>query len=77
MDKNIPYSKPSITDLEVELASDAAKNGWGVNCYKYINKFENGTTNVSDDGVIFNTNTIHKAGDVDNERHVIILHFQH
>ena len=40
MDKNIPYSKPSITDLEVEFASDAAKNGWGVNCYKYINKFE-------------------------------------
>tara|TARA_B100000780_G_C21126823_1_gene457584 strand:- start:4735 stop:5853 length:1119 start_codon:yes stop_codon:yes gene_type:complete len=37
----ITYSKPSITDLEISYASDAAKNGWGDECYKYINKFEN------------------------------------
>lgn len=36
----IPYSKPSITDLEVRYASDAAVNGWGDQCYFYINRFE-------------------------------------
>ena len=36
----ISYTKPSITKLEVDYATDAAKNGWGSNCYGYINKFE-------------------------------------
>tara|TARA_Y100001936_G_scaffold253056_1_gene315584 strand:- start:3322 stop:4440 length:1119 start_codon:yes stop_codon:yes gene_type:complete len=36
----ITYAKPSITDLEISYASDAAKNGWGDECYKYLNKFE-------------------------------------
>lgn len=36
----ISYTKPSITSLEVSYATDAAKNGWGNNCYGYINKFE-------------------------------------
>ena len=36
----INYTKPSITRLEVTYAADAAKNGWGNNCYGYINKFE-------------------------------------
>ena len=41
MDKiKIPYTRPSITNLEIELASDAAANGWGENCYDYINNFE-------------------------------------
>ena len=35
----IHYAKPSITDLEVKYASDAAANGWGVNCYDYIIRF--------------------------------------
>ena len=30
----ISYTKPSITTLEVEYATDAAKNGWGSNCYE-------------------------------------------
>jgi perosamine synthetase len=37
---NIPYSLPSITDLEVRYSSDAAKKGWGDQCYIYINRFE-------------------------------------
>jgi len=37
----ISYTKPSITSLEVAYATDAAENGWGENCYDYINKFEN------------------------------------
>ena len=36
----IPYTKPSITELEIEFATDAATNGWGKNCYDYIVKFE-------------------------------------
>lgn len=39
--KKIHYTKPSITDLEVSYATDAAKNGWGEKCYDYIYKFEN------------------------------------
>ncbi len=38
--RKIPYTKPSITDLEVEYATDAARNGWGEHCYTYIHRFE-------------------------------------
>lgn len=34
------YTKPSITELEVAYATDAAQNGWGDRCYEYIAKFE-------------------------------------
>jgi len=34
------YTKPSITELEIHYATDAATNGWGDNCYGYINRFE-------------------------------------
>lgn len=37
---SIPYTKPSITDLEVRYATDAAANGWGDACYAYIERFE-------------------------------------
>ncbi len=36
----IYYTKPSITELEVTYATDAARNGWGDRCYEYINRFE-------------------------------------
>jgi len=36
----IPYTRPSITDLEVAYATDAARNGWGEHCYDYIVRFE-------------------------------------
>lgn len=36
----IAYTKPSITDLEVGYATDAARNGWGTRCYDYIHRFE-------------------------------------
>ena len=41
MIKKILYTKPSITDLEINYALDAAKNGWGEKCYEYIKLFEN------------------------------------
>ena len=37
----IAYTKPSITELEVSYATDAARNGWGERCYEYITRFEN------------------------------------
>lgn len=42
MSNRIYYTKPSITELEVSLATDAARNGWGEHCYDYINRFEKG-----------------------------------
>ncbi len=36
----IYYTKPSITDLEVQYATDAVANGWGERCYEYISRFE-------------------------------------
>ena len=38
--RQIPYTKPSITELEVQYATDAAANGWGKHCYDYITRFE-------------------------------------
>lgn len=36
----IYYTKPSITNLEIRYATDAATNGWGERCYDYIHRFE-------------------------------------
>ncbi len=38
--EKILISGPSVSELEVEYASDAAKNGWNLHCFDYINKFE-------------------------------------
>jgi perosamine synthetase len=40
MTDRIVYTKPSITDVEVAYATDAARNGWGAKCYDYIHRFE-------------------------------------
>ena len=40
MTGRIPYTKPSITELEVEYATDATRNGWGARCYDYLLRFE-------------------------------------
>ncbi|CAG1021299.1 perosamine synthetase [Methylococcales bacterium] len=40
MMSRIHYTKPSITELEVRYATDAAANGWGEKCYEYIYRFE-------------------------------------
>lgn len=40
MKPRIFYTKPSITETEVEYATDAARNGWGSRCYEYITQFE-------------------------------------
>jgi len=38
--RRIPYTRPSITELEIAYATDAAANGWGEDCYGYILRFE-------------------------------------
>ena len=40
MNPRIHYTKPSITQLEVSYATDAAAHGWGEKCYEYIHRFE-------------------------------------
>lgn len=40
MNSRVLYTKPSITQLEIGYAADAAANGWGEHCYDYINRFE-------------------------------------
>lgn len=34
------YTKPSITQKEIDYATDAATTGWGAQCYEYITRFE-------------------------------------
>ena len=43
--RQIPYTKPSITELEVQYATDAAVNGWGKHRYDYITRFEDAFKN--------------------------------
>lgn len=45
MNARIPYTKPSITDLEIDYVNDAIRHGWGENCYDYIRKFESAFKN--------------------------------
>lgn len=40
MNTRIHYTKPSITEKEIEYATDAARNGWGIHCYDYIVRLE-------------------------------------
>ena len=40
------YTKPSITSLESKYVMDAIDNGWGENCYDYIEKFEKNFSDV-------------------------------
>ena len=40
MTSRIHYTKPSITEREVDYATDAARYGWGEQCYAYIDRFE-------------------------------------
>lgn len=34
------YTKPSITQREIDYVTDAATHGWGERCYEYIQRFE-------------------------------------
>lgn len=34
------YTKPSITEREIDYVTNAVTNGWGERCYEYITRFE-------------------------------------
>ncbi len=36
----IYYTKPSITQREIDYVTDAVTHGWGERCYEYIHRFE-------------------------------------
>ena len=36
----IPYTKPSITEVEINRVTQAAIDGWGARCYECIDEFE-------------------------------------
>ena len=38
--KRIHFAKPSITEKEIKYVNDAITNGWGDNCYDYLNKYQ-------------------------------------
>jgi len=38
--RKILYTKPSITQLEIDYVNDAITNGWGEHCYDYIIRFK-------------------------------------
>jgi perosamine synthetase len=38
----IPYTRPSVTEREVQAATEAAAHGWGERCYEEITRFERG-----------------------------------
>ncbi|MEO5327909.1 MAG: hypothetical protein H7829_06650 [Magnetococcus sp. THC-1_WYH] len=40
MKPRIHDTKPSITELKIRYITDAATNGWGNQCYAYVNRFE-------------------------------------
>ena len=40
MNTKIPYTLPSITDIEIDYVDHAVRTGWGSNCYDYIYRFE-------------------------------------
>lgn len=40
MTPRIAYTRPSITELEVGYTTDAARHGWGAQCYDYLHRFE-------------------------------------
>ncbi|MFT7668026.1 MAG: perosamine synthetase [Planctomycetota bacterium] len=38
--RNIPYAKPSITQLEISAVTEAMTHGWGSRCYESLNKLQ-------------------------------------
>jgi perosamine synthetase len=36
----IPITRPWVTEEDISIISDAARNGWGEHCYEYVQSFE-------------------------------------
>ncbi|MCP4673155.1 MAG: DegT/DnrJ/EryC1/StrS family aminotransferase [Desulfobacula sp.] len=54
-------AKPSITQLEIDYVNDAIVNGWGDNCYDYIDKFNIQVKNYFNVRHVWPTSSCHGA----------------
>lgn len=59
--RKILAAKPSITDHEIAYVTDAVTNGWGENCYDYINRFKKATVDYFGASLVWPTSSCHGA----------------
>ena len=59
--KKIYFAKPSITDLEIDYVNDAVTNGWGDDCYEYLNKYQAELVNYFGVNYAWPTSSCHGA----------------
>lgn len=59
--KKILFAKPSITQKEIEYVNDAIINGWGDNCYGYLNRFNDKLKEYFDVPYVWPTSSCHGA----------------
>lgn len=59
--RKIFFSKPSITEKEINYVNDAITNGWGDNCYDYINRFSRKLKDYFNVPYVWPTSSCHGA----------------
>ena len=59
--RKILFAKPSITSKEIEYVNDAVTNGWGANCYNYLNRFTAKLKDYFNSPYVWPTSSCHGA----------------
>lgn len=59
--RKIYFAKPSITNTEIDYVNDAIRNGWGDDCYGYLNKYELELKSYFDVSYAYPTSSCHGA----------------
>ena len=59
--RKILFAKPSITQKEIDYVNDAVTNGWGANCYNYLNRFTEKLKNYFNSPYVWPTSSCHGA----------------
>jgi perosamine synthetase len=59
--KKILFAKPSITQKEIDYVNDAITNGWGDECYTYLNNFKEKLKEYFDVPYVWPTSSCHGA----------------
>jgi perosamine synthetase len=59
--RKILFAKPSITQREIDYVNDAVSNGWGDNCYDYLNRFRDKLKDYYDVPYVWPTSSCHGA----------------
>ena len=59
--RKILFAKPSITNKEIEYVNDAVTNGWGANCYNYLNRFTDKLKDYFNSSYVWPTSSCHGA----------------